>query len=279
VASPTAKNTSVWPWLVGGAAVILVMGGLIAIGFLWLLPKQPLKWHLVLEVQPGSQDRAAVVNQTVAVIEGRLNAAGVPRFEVRPDGDASSGRILINLPSVQDPERIKQLVSSQGKLELVQVVSLPNPVPVKTYESRESADAEAQRITFVSNRRVLPYSREAGTPTQWVIVESPAIVDGSDVRDARAAPAPVGDGYDIHFSLNQTGAGKFGSWTEANTNNYLGVVLNDEVKSIAFIKSRITDQGTISGRFTKQSAEDLALVLRSGALPAPVKIASERIDP
>jgi preprotein translocase subunit SecD len=57
------------------------------------------------------------------------------------------------------------------------------------------------------------------------------------------------------------------------------VVLNDEVKSIAFIKSRITDQGTISGRFTKQSAEDLALVLRSGALPAPVKIASERIDP
>ena len=76
----------------------------------------------------------------------------------------------------------------------------------------------------------------------------------------------VGDAGDRHaFGRSRSG-------NKANINQYLGVVLNDEVKSIAFIRSRISDQGEISGRFTKQSAEDLALILRSGALPAPLKI-------
>jgi preprotein translocase subunit SecD len=78
--------------------------------------------------------------------------------------------------------------------------------------------------------------------------------------------------------LNKSGADKFGAWTAANINEYIAVVLNDEVKSIAYIKSQITDQGEISGRFTKQSAEDLALVLRTGALPAEVKLTSETTD-
>jgi hypothetical protein len=78
--------------------------------------------------------------------------------------------------------------------------------------------------------------------------------------------------------LKKAGAAKFGSWTAANINQYIGVVLNDEVKSIAFIKSQIFDEGEISGRFTKYSAEDLALVLRAGALPAPVRLIEEKVD-
>ncbi|MFZ0751553.1 MAG: hypothetical protein WAM70_19475, partial [Pyrinomonadaceae bacterium] len=71
---------------------------------------------------------------------------------------------------------------------------------------------------------------------------------------------------------------KFGAWTGSNINEYLGVVLNDEVKSIAYIKSRIEDQGEISGRFTKQSAEDLALILMAGALPVPVRFVQETVN-
>ncbi len=67
--------------------------------------------------------------------------------------------------------------------------------------------------------------------------------------------------YDISFSLKKTGADKFGAWTGANVNEYMGVVLNDEVKSIAFIKSQIFDQGEITGNFTKEQGEDLALTL------------------
>ena len=125
--------------------------------------------------------------------------------------------------------------------------------------------------------RVLPYVESIGQdePTKWVVVESPAIIDSSDLRTASAVPRRDSDDYYIQFMLKKAGSDKFGAWTGANINEYLGVVLNDEVKSLAFIKSQISDQGVISGRFTKQSAEDLALVLKSGNLPFPVKIVNE----
>src|SRR5207253_5643890 len=113
-------------------------------------------------------------------------------------------------------------------------------------------------------------------PKKWVVVESPAIIDGAELRTATANPARAGgEEYDINFALKKSGADKFGAWTGANINEYMGVVLNDEVKSIAFIKGQIFDQGEITGHFTKQSAEDLALVLKSGSLPFPVRVVSE----
>ncbi len=109
------------------------------------------------------------------------------------------------------------------------------------------------------------------------MVESPAIIDGAELRTATANPARAGgEEYEIAFSLKKSGADKFGAWTGANINEYMGVVLNDEVKSIAFIKGQIFDQGEITGRFSKQSADDLALTLRSGALPAPIEYTEER---
>jgi preprotein translocase subunit SecD len=142
-----------------------------------------------------------------------------------------------------------------------------------------------------TNRRVLPYL-ERNEPTtagsqatpepaekqkKWVVVESPAVVDGNELRSAAATQSRAGsDEYQISFALKPTGAEKFGAWTGANIDQYMGVVLNDEVKSIAYIKSQISDQGEISGSFTKQSADDLALTLRSGALPAPIEYMEER---
>ncbi len=106
---------------------------------------------------------------------------------------------------------------------------------------------------------------------------SPPIIDGSELRSADAVSRTnQGNDFQISFSLKPSGAEKFGRWTGANINQYMGVVLNDEVKSIAYIKSQITDSGEISGRFTKQSANDLALTLRSGALPAPIRYQEER---
>lgn len=139
-----------------------------------------------------------------------------------------------------------------------------------------------------ANRRVFPYS-ERNEPTtagqtaetskekKWVVVEWPAVVDGSELRSAAATQMRGGaEDYQISFAFKPAGAEKFGTWTGANINQYMGVVLNDEVKSIAYIKSQIFDQGEISGRFTRQSAEDLALTLRSGALPAKIEYQEER---
>jgi len=230
-------------------------------------------------------DREAAVAQTVGVIKKRLDALRVSNFEVQSQ---RNGRILLNLPPIADPERLKSIITAGGKLELTHVISAENPAPVQTYSSKEAAIASLDSGGMVpANRRVLPYVEQLDftTPDQvskpksakWVVVESPVIIDGSALKDARAARS-YDDHYDIRFSLNKTGAEKFGQWTGVNINEYLGVVLNDEVKSIAYIRSQITDEAQITGSFTQQSAEDLALVLRSGALPAPLRIVEERTD-
>src|SRR5207247_5565879 len=134
------------------------------------------------------------------------------------------------------------------------------------------------------NRRVLPYvergdstTPNAPKPTRWVVVESPAIIDGAEWRSASAKQEAAGSSrYQIAFSLKKSGADKFGSWTGANINEWMGVVLNDEVKSIAYIKSQISDTGEITGNFAKDQADDLALTLRSGALPAGIQYQEER---
>jgi preprotein translocase subunit SecD len=224
------------------------------------------------------------MKQTIAVLESRLDALGISNFDVKPQGDPASGRLLLSLPDSVDRERLKRVITAAGKLELTHVISPPSPMPVQTYTTKEEAIAASKSNgTVPTNRRVLPYSErsepgsETQKPTKWVVVEAPAIVDGSDLRTATAMRGRGGTGedYEIVFALKAAGADKFGAWTGANINEYLGVVLNDEVKSIAFIKSRISDQGVIEGRFTKQAAEDLALILKSGSLPFPVRLVSE----
>jgi preprotein translocase subunit SecD len=244
-----------------------------------LLPRRDsLTWRLVLEIDAAGPDRDAIVGRTVTVIERRLDHLGIQNSRVVAQGT----RILVSLPKFADHERLKQVITAGGLLELAAVVSPPSPSPVRTYKTKEEA-LISLGDKAPDNRRVLPYV-ERGEPTtglrnaekSWAVVEAPAIVNGSELRTADAVQsAGDPDNYQILFSLRPEGANKFGDWTGSHINNYLGVVLNGEVKSIAYIKSRISDQGEISGRFTKQSAEDLALVLRSGALPAPVKIVEE----
>lgn len=250
-----------------------------------LRTKRPLTWRLTLEVDAPASDRAAAVKQSIQVIENRLSALGFANSEVQSLGDPASGRILVRLPDVADRERLRRVITAWGKLELTHVISPPSPAPPQTFTTKDEAVASLNSGgTIPSNRRVLPYveraSSEQGQKSiKWVVIESPAIINGSDLRNASAIPGRGGDDdYEITFSLGKEGAYKFGAWTGANTNEYIGVVLNDEVKSVAFIKSQISDQGVINGRFTRQSAEDLALVLKSGSLPAPLKIVEERND-
>lgn len=246
---------------------------------------------IVFTLPPAAQSLLAeqATDQAQRIIESRLDAVGVAEPLVQRHGSQASHQILVQMPGIHDPERVKQLLKAESKLELVHVVSPPSPQSPQTYNTEEEAKASLGG-TVPTNRRVLPYA-ERNEPTaggqpatddaqkqkKWVVVESPAVVDGNELRSANAVQAQGGgDSYQIAFALKPTGAQKFGAWTGANINEYMGVVLNDEVKSIAFIKSQINDQGEISGRFTKQSADDLALTLRSGALPAPIEYQEER---
>ena len=246
-----------------------------------------ISWTLAPTAQRALAEQAT--DQAHKIILSRLEGVGVVEPLVQRHGSQSSHQILVQMPGISDPQRVKELLKADSNLELVHIVSQPNPAPSQTYATKEEAEASLGG-TVPSNRKVFPYSERAeptaaGDTTvdntqkakQWVVVQWPPVVGGNELRNAAAVQAQGGgDAYQISFSFKPSGAQKFGAWTGANINQYMGVVLNDEVKSIAYIKSQIFDQGEISGRFTKQSAEDLALTLRSGALPAKIEYQEER---
>jgi preprotein translocase subunit SecD len=241
-------------------------------------------WSLNGSTQRTLADSAT--DQALKIIESRINAIGVAEPTLQRHGGQNSHQILLQMPGIQDPEHVKQLLAGQSHMEMVHVISPPSPSAVQTYSTKEEAIASLNSGGNVpASRRVLPYKERtdvttdpnAPKPTKYVVVESPAIIDGIELRTASAVPERAGgEKYDISFSLKKTGADKFGTWTGANVNEYMGVVLNDEVRSIAYIKSQIFDQGEITGNFTKEQGEDLALTLRSGALPAPIEYQEER---
>jgi preprotein translocase subunit SecD len=244
-------------------------------------------WSMTQAAERLLADNATT--QALTIIDSRINALGITEPTLQTHGAQSSHQILLQMPGVQDPERVKALLQGQSKLELVHVIGPPSPAPATTYPTEADAIAAASSSGVLPpNRKVLPYSERMELtaeqdpnqqrPKQWVVIEVPAIIDGSELRNASAVPSQGGraDDYEINFSLKKAGADKFGQWTGAHINEYMGVVLNNEVKSIAYIKSQIYDQGQITGRFTQQSAEDLALTLRSGALPAPIEYLEER---
>jgi preprotein translocase subunit SecD len=242
----------------------------------------------------GSTQRTlaeSATEQAMKIIESRINAIGVAEPTLQRHGAQNSHEILLQMPGLQDPEHVKQLIGSPSHLELVHVISPPSPASAQTYGTKEEAIASLNSGgSLPANRRVLPYTERAEStpagqqtntnapkPAKWVVAESPAIIDGAELRTASAIPEGAGGNrYQITFSLKKNGADKFGAWTGANVNEYMGVVLNDEVKSIAYIKSQIFDTGEITGNFTKEQADDLALTLRSGALPAGIQYQEER---
>src|SRR5215207_6969495 len=245
-------------------------------------------WELTEAAKTALSNRAT--EDALKIIDTRINALGVTEPTLQAHGSTNSHQILLQMPGIDDPERIKQLLKSESRLELMKVVGASNPSPIQTYPTEEAARASLGG-TVPPNRQVLPYDerdeptaagaapKPAGQPSAWVVVESPAVIDGSELRSADASsnnPAGGDDAYQINFTLKPSGAQKFGSWTAANVGAYMAVVLNGRVKSAPYIKQQITDTGQISGNFTKDSANDLALTLRSGALPAKIVYLEER---
>ncbi|HEU4712989.1 MAG TPA: protein translocase subunit SecD [Pyrinomonadaceae bacterium] len=256
-------DTSVWAYSTSGAQMI---------------------WTMTTTAQRSLS--ADATKQALDIIDRRINALGITEPTLQSHGAQNAHQILLQMPGVSDPERVKDILKGQSRLEMVHVVGPQNPAPATTYPTRDLA-LESLGGTIPPNRNVLPFIERSDStdknqaqppPTQWVVIEVPSIITGDEIRNATASQSQGGsiNDFAINFSLKKSGAEKFGAWTGANINEYMGVVLNGEVRSIAFIKSQIFDDGQISGRFTQAQAEDLALILRSGALPAPIEYLEER---
>ncbi|HEX8503270.1 MAG TPA: protein translocase subunit SecD [Pyrinomonadaceae bacterium] len=243
-----------------------------------------LTWEMSDRAETDLGTRAT--QDAMKIIDSRINALGVTEPTLQQHGAASAHQILLQMPGITDPERLKATLRSEARLELVHVLSNPAGGGWQSFPTEEAAKASLGG-TVPQNRRVLPYVERGETtaatapdaqPSQWVVVETPPVIDGSELREARSEGGDLGgDGaHQIGFTLKPSGAEKFGRWTGANVGQFMGVVLDEKVKSIATIQSQITDSGRITGSFTKEQAEDLALTLRSGALPAKVVYLEER---
>jgi preprotein translocase subunit SecD len=215
--------------------------------------------------------RAEAVVQARETIERRVNALGVSEPSIAQQG-ANGDQILVQLPGVTDVDRAKSIIGSPGLLELKLVEMGP-------FATREAA-LQAYNNTLPSDLEIVPGSESGGGGTTvYYVLRHLAAVTGKDVRGARQT-LDQNNRPAVGFNLSADGARRFGQVTEQNIGRYLAIVLDGRVFSAPRIDGRITDQGQIYGSFTPQEAADLALVLRSGALPARLDyLAQQTIGP
>ncbi len=221
-------------------------------------------------VQNLERDRATELARQI--IDNRVNAFGVTEPTIQRHGGEGSYQILIQMPGIDDPERVKNTLNADSNLEL-RLVAKGSQFP---YPTKEAADTAAKSL----NGEVFQYRErnEGGSSTEgFLVLEKQPVITGLDMRDARGIPSQYNStNYEIDFTLTPGGAQRFGKATGEHVGEQLAIVLNNEVKSAPRINSQINDRGQITGNFTKRSAEDLALVLKSGALPAKAVYVEER---
>ncbi|MET0646348.1 MAG: hypothetical protein ABW208_06980 [Pyrinomonadaceae bacterium] len=226
--------------------------------------------YMILAVKADAAALEGAVRNASQVIETRCAYLGV-YCNVEREGGEGSDRLRLRVSGAQDVARVKAVLLAEGKLELRPVVSLSSPAPLTTYLTREAAEQAAG-----ARYDVAPYEEE-GVGTAYLVVEREPVVTGLDLRDATAMSL-TGDeaaDYQINFTLRPEGAARFGAWTGANVGRYIAIVLNGKARSAPYIKGQITDTGQINGNFNRQQAEDIALTLKSGNMPAPIEVLEE----
>jgi preprotein translocase subunit SecD len=225
---------------------------------------------LLFRMKPASvtQLRRDTISQAIETIDNRVNALGVTEPIIAPQGEE---RIVIQLPGVDDPARVKDIIKTTAQLQF------------RLVETTGGTDPQALFSSLAENVRtevdILPGTKEdelgRASGTIYYAIRKNVPVSGRDLKTARVQKGRIGEPV-IGFSLTAEGAPKFGELTGANVRRQLAIVLDNRVVSAPVINSRIDDEGVIEGAFTQQQAADLALILRSGSLPASLTTLEER---
>ena len=210
--------------------------------------------------------KEGAIEQSLETIRNRVDQFGVTEPIIQRQGARD---ILIQLPGIQDPQRAKDLIGRTAVLAF-KLVREVNPEAIAS--GSQPMPAGTQVLYEVDK---LPTGeRKKGPP---LVVESQVLMTGDVVTDARVRPGDLPNSRIVSLDFNARGARLFGEITGANVNRRLAIILDDTVYSAPVIKEAIPGgKAIISGSFTADEAKDLAIVLRSGALPAPVSVAEER---
>ena len=228
---------------------------------------------LTMKLQNLADLKSRAVEQAIETIRSRIDSLGVSEPIIQQHG-LGQYQILVQLPGVDDPTRVKEIIKSTAMLEIKLVLGGP-------YSSE--ADALQQNGGMYPPNSILMKYRGLGNSVdednRFYLVTRSSAIAGADLRPSGASVGRNSNtnAPDVGFSLTNEGGRKFGIFTHDHLKESLAVVLDNRVREVATINDEIHDQGTISGGGMKEeNARDLALVLNSGALPAGLTYLEER---
>jgi preprotein translocase subunit SecD len=227
-------------------------------------------WTLAMKPQILTDLKSKAVTQAIETINNRINSLGVSEPTIQEHG-LGQYQILVQLPGIDDPARVKDIMQSTAMLEIKQVMGGPYP--------SEDAARQDKGGVLPPDAILLPGHGAPGAASgdqAWYLVSRVSAVRGKDLRDAQPSTDQNGQ-PNVRFQLTGEGGQRFYNFTSAHVGDSLAVVLDNKVQEVANIKEAIRDTGEISGgSMNQQQAKDLSMVLRSGALPAGIKYLEER---
>jgi preprotein translocase subunit SecD len=228
-------------------------------------------YRVTLTLRPNieRQMREQSVNQALETIRNRIDEFGVSEPVIQKEL-LSEDRLLIQLPGIDDPARVKDLIKSTAMLTYREVVAGPFPSEADALKEYNNTLPEGLVILKEKTSRA-----ERRSENGYYVLKSGVIVSGNDVKNARRGTDDYG-GPAVSFSLNSRGTKQLEKYSAANIGKKMAIVLDERVIVVATIQTRLSYDNRITGGFTQEYVDDLVLKLRSGALPAPLKPLFER---
>jgi len=225
-------------------------------------------WNMAMKPSNLSDLKNRAVTQAIETIRNRIDALGVSEPTIQEHG-LGQYQILVQLPGVDDPERVKEIMQNTAMLEIKQVTGGPYP--------SQAAAIQANNGVIPADQLLLPGNTLGGRSEgeQWYLVSRVSAISGKDLRHADPS-TDQNSQPDVNFQLTRDGGQRFFNFTSAHVKDSLGVVLDGKVREVATIDEPIRDQVQIRGHMDSQAAKDLAMILNSGALPASIHYLEER---
>ena len=208
------------------------------------------------------------VDRSIQTISNRINNLGLTEPIVQQHGRADAEfEILVQLPGVDDPGHIKDIIGTAAVLGIYEVKDGPFP-------TQDAAMAKHGGVLPLNTKLVKEVPRGDSGGSWYLLARNP-VVTGNQLRNARSGQDDFRK-WETSFTLSQDGGKRFGRYTEANIGNRLSVVLDNQIINVATIQAKIDDQGRITNLSSEQEASNLAQFLKSGSLPAGIVYREER---
>jgi preprotein translocase subunit SecD len=228
-------------------------------------------WAVTMKPQALSALKQNAVTQAIETIRNRIDQLGVSEPVIQEHG-LGEYQILVQLPGVDDPARVKEIMQSTAMLEIRQALDNGTAYPTEQ-AGLQAHNGVLPPDTEILKGRVDRRGEEGPTEAYYILTRSSA-VSGRDLRSAEPGQNQNGQ-PSVNFTLTREGGNRFYSFTSGHVGEFLAVVLDGKVREVASIREAIRDRGEISGGMNEQQSKDLAMILRSGALPASIKYLQE----